>query len=77
MKRNYDQAISDFTMAIRLDPKCALAYYNRHLAYQSKGDYLKAIADLTAATHPNPKSLALAFYDRGVSLGMKARRDCD
>ena len=36
-KGNYDQAISDFTKAIGLDPNYAKAYNNRGLAYYTEG----------------------------------------
>jgi Tfp pilus assembly protein PilF len=43
-KNEFDQAIADFTEAIRLDPKLALAYHNRGAAYSNKGDNDKPIA---------------------------------
>lgn len=35
----YDQAIADFSEAIRLDPTMAMAYSNRGAVYLYKGDY--------------------------------------
>src|SRR5437899_12488118 len=32
--KDYDRAISEFNKAIRLDPKHALAFYNRGLSYE-------------------------------------------
>jgi Flp pilus assembly protein TadD len=37
-KGYFDHAIADYTEAIRLDPKNAVAYNNRGLAYRAKGD---------------------------------------
>src|SRR6478672_3884592 len=35
----YDKAIATFSEAIRLDPKNAVAFYDRGLTYQNKGDH--------------------------------------
>jgi tetratricopeptide (TPR) repeat protein len=43
------QAIADYTEAIRLDPKYALAYNNRGNAYEKKGEKLKAAEDFARA----------------------------
>ena len=53
-KGDRDSAITDFTGAIRLDPKNALAYNDRGLAWKEKGDNDRAIEDLTAAIKINP-----------------------
>ena len=50
----YDQAIADYTQAIRLNPNYALAYYNRGNVYYRKGDYDRAIADYEAVLRINP-----------------------
>jgi tetratricopeptide (TPR) repeat protein len=44
-----------FTEAIRLDPKLNAPYNNRGLAYGAKGDYDRAIADLTEAIRLDPR----------------------
>ena len=45
----YEQAIADYTAAIKLNPQLAEAYYNRGNAYRRQGEYDQAIADYTAA----------------------------
>jgi len=47
--KNYDQAITEFSEAIRLDPNYRNAYFNRGTAYEQKGDLDRAIADYTEA----------------------------
>jgi tetratricopeptide (TPR) repeat protein len=44
-----DNAISDYTQAIRLNPKLAKTYYDRGLAYQAKAEKSKAEADFAEA----------------------------
>jgi tetratricopeptide (TPR) repeat protein len=61
---DYDKAIATFSEAMRLDPKNALAFDNRGLAYVKKGDYNRAIADYNEAIRLNP-NYALAFCNRG------------
>ncbi|GAF91447.1 unnamed protein product, partial [marine sediment metagenome] len=75
----YTQAISDYTRAIELNPKYALAYNNRGLAYGNLGQYSKAISDFTRAIELNPK-YAKAYNSRGIayaSLGKfeEAKKD--
>jgi tetratricopeptide (TPR) repeat protein len=48
-KKEYDQAIADYTKALEIDPKYISALNDRGLAYTSKGDYERAIADVTRA----------------------------
>ena len=51
---NFDEAIMDFTEAIRLDPTLAEPYCNRGAAYYEKGHYDKAFADFTEAVRLKP-----------------------
>ena len=70
----FDKAIADYTDAIRLDPKCALAYCGQGIAYWFKGDYDKAIADFTEAIRLDP-NYANAYRNRG--LAYKSKHDYD
>ena len=38
----YDNAIADYTEALRRNPNDALAYYNRGMAYKEKGEQAEA-----------------------------------
>jgi tetratricopeptide (TPR) repeat protein len=69
-KKDSDRAIADYTEAIRLDPKYALAYSNRGTAYKAKGDYDRAIADYTEAIRLDPED-ALAYSKRGNAYEAK------
>jgi tetratricopeptide (TPR) repeat protein len=48
-KGQYDQAISDFTMALEINPRDALAYYHRARAYYFKKEYDKSWRDIKKA----------------------------
>jgi len=69
-KGDYDSALADYSKAIELDPKMAIAYDDRGFSYEQKGDHDHAIADYGKAIELNP-SLALAFEDRGTSYQAK------
>ena len=62
-KGQYDIAITDYTQAIELNPKYAVAYNGRGLAYRAKGDNDRALADYSQAIQLNPK-LAVAYNNR-------------
>ncbi|MFM9848069.1 MAG: tetratricopeptide repeat protein [Hyphomicrobiaceae bacterium] len=49
-----DNAIADYTEAIRLDPRATEAYYNRGRALLDKGAYTVAILDFGQAIAHNP-----------------------
>jgi tetratricopeptide (TPR) repeat protein len=69
----YDQAITDYTQAIRLDSSFGNAYYNRGIAYDRKKDYRRAIADYTKAIKYYPKHgyvdphYVYLYYNRGLA----------
>jgi tetratricopeptide (TPR) repeat protein len=44
-KGQYDKAIPDFTKAIKIGPRHAVAYNNRGIAYYYKARYDKACSD--------------------------------
>ena len=72
--REFDVAIASFTEAIRLDPNSAMAYRDRGLAYEGKGDHDKALADYTEALRINPQ-YDQAYYLRGAIYESKGEQD--
>ena len=48
-KGQYDQAISDYTKALEINPRDAWAYFDRGNAYFEKGEYDKAWEDMHKA----------------------------
>jgi len=78
---DYDDAIDDYTQAIKRKPNFADAFCNRGLAHHGSNDKQAAIADITQAIKLNP-DFAEAFYNRGVvhcssSLDRDSRRVVD
>lgn len=69
-----EQAEADFTKAIALDPKYALAYNNRGQARQALGRLDEAVADYDKAAEIDPK-LAVAIANRGSAW--QTRGDLD
>ena len=67
---NHDRAISDFGMAVELDPKLAGAYYNRALSWSEKNEPDRAIADYGRALQLSPGD-ARAHIGRAVELSVK------
>jgi len=63
-QNNYNKAITDFTEAIRLDPKSALAYRERGVTFADKGDQTSALADLDNSIQLAPLN-ATAYNNRG------------
>jgi tetratricopeptide (TPR) repeat protein len=57
-------AISDYNEAIRLNPKNAVAYEERGLAYVMKMDLDKAIDNFSESIRLNPKD-AIVYCERG------------
>jgi tetratricopeptide (TPR) repeat protein len=66
-KEEYDRAIADYTQALKLDPKYALAYSNRGFAYEQKGQKTLAIQDYE-------KALAIAPSNEWVQDAFKRLR---
>ena len=73
-KGQYDQAISDFTKAIEIDPGYAKARNNRGIAYLGKGQYDQAASDFTKAIEIDPR-YAGAYYNRGRVYYLKKEYD--
>ena len=63
---NYQEAISDWSKAIEINPQDADLYYNRGVAKGDLEDYQGAIADYTKAIEINPQ-YAVAYFNRGVA----------
>jgi tetratricopeptide (TPR) repeat protein len=61
-KRDYNNAIADFTTAINMRDN--VGYLYRGSAYQEKREYDRAIADLSKFIEMNPNA-SLAYWGRG------------
>ena len=66
----YDQAIKDFSQAIKLDPNNAEYYYKRGITYGNLNQHHKAIEDFNQAVRLNPK-YAEAYSNRGFVYMVK------
>lgn len=61
---HFDQAISEYTQAIDIDPNLEKAFNNRGVAYAQEGSLQRAIDDFTLAIAINLKD-AEAYNNRG------------
>jgi tetratricopeptide (TPR) repeat protein len=52
--RDYDRAISDFSLTIGIDPKYVRAFYGRGLAFEKKGKLQDALADFKYFSQLDP-----------------------
>lgn len=67
-KKDIDRAISDFSEAIKLDPKLATAYYNRAgVLHNDKKDTKAAVADIFEAVRLDPKNGGSSYFASGNS----------
>jgi tetratricopeptide (TPR) repeat protein len=73
-KADYDRAIGDLDMAIKIEPREPRAYFSRANAFGSKGDDDRALADLNRAIEIAP-SFAPAYAARGFILARKGELD--
>ncbi len=71
-QREYDKAIQAFDRAIELDPKLALAWNNKGLAFLYLGENDKAIQAFDKVIELDPK-LALAWSTKGLALAALGR----
>jgi tetratricopeptide (TPR) repeat protein len=62
--RNYHESIADYTKAIELNPKDALAFCGRGVAYYRLSDGHKALKDYNRAIELDA-NLSIAYYRRG------------
>jgi tetratricopeptide (TPR) repeat protein len=65
-KRSLQEAISDFTKAIELNPRDASSYVNRSFAHGASGNDRKALEDASRAVELDPAS-SMAYVNRGVA----------
>lgn len=65
-KGQYNEAIGEYTKALKMNPGYAIAYCNRGMAYAKNGHYEKAVADYNQALSINPKH-STTFYNRGIA----------
>jgi S1-C subfamily serine protease len=63
-KGNLDQAVSDISQGIRLDPQHAYRWQDRGEIYTRLGKYQQAIADITEAIRKDPVARAFRFHTR-------------
>ena len=52
---NYWESISDFSKAIKIDPNDSFLYFWRGFAYESLGEYPKAVKDLKISLYLDPE----------------------
>ncbi|MCP4364404.1 MAG: tetratricopeptide repeat protein [Planctomycetes bacterium] len=64
-KGEYEEAISNYTKALEIEPQSAEVYASRGLAYSQIGQNDKAISDFNKALEINPQ-YALAYNNRAV-----------
>ncbi len=72
-KGNRSLAISDFTKAIKMNPRFAMAYYYRGSAYLRKREYDQVISDFTEAIEI--AGYAVAYAERAFIYYLKKEYD--
>jgi lipoprotein NlpI len=73
-KKDFDQALSDYSEAIRLDPNYAHAYLNRGVLLADKRELDRAMVDFEAAIRLDPKE-KLAYLNRAAAYKIKGDWD--
>jgi tetratricopeptide (TPR) repeat protein len=66
VRRAYDEAVADFTAALRLDDDCAEAYWGRAAARLARNDCDEAVRDATEALRRRP-AFPQALVVRGLA----------
>jgi len=66
-KGDPDNAIADFSEAVRLNPADGTVYFNRGIAYCGEGDLDRAIADFGQAIQRDPENLD-CYRNLGTAL---------
>lgn len=61
----YNEAISDYTLALEIDKDNLHAMFNRAICYERSRQFVKAIEEFTRLIQMNP-GLANAYYNRGI-----------
>ena len=74
-KGETDGAISDFTKAIKKNPRYGMAHYYRAMAYSRKSEFDQAIADYTKAIEIDPQRFAVAYAERALIYYVKKEYD--
>ena len=69
-----DEAISDCSKALEINPQYAQACYNRAISYQKKDQYDLAISDFTRALESNPNDSPV-YSSRAAAYGAKGEYD--
>jgi tetratricopeptide (TPR) repeat protein len=71
---NWDQAIEEYTSALRINPNNSFAYAGRGYTYYKKSDYDRAISDYTQSIRLN-QNYAVAYDGRGFAYYQKGDYD--
>jgi len=74
-KGENDRALSDFTKAIKMNPRFGMAYYYRGMAYHRKKEYNQVISDYTRAIEIDPQRFAVAYAERAFIYYVKKEYD--
>ena len=65
-KQDYEGALDDFNLSMRINPREPRAYLGRGAANLKKGDHKQAVGDLDEAIKLAP-GLAFAYFERGTA----------
>ena len=71
---NVDQAIDNYSKAIKINPKFAKAYNNRGIAYILKKQYDLSIADFSKAIELDPQN-GKAYNNRAIVYSYQGEND--